>query len=104
MQTRATIDHIVLDDHGVAWIDDTNVKVVEVVVDKLTHNSSAEEMHFQYPHLSVAQIYSALAYYHDHQAELDQEIEERQREIRAMRDTATETPGRKKLGAKGLFP
>jgi uncharacterized protein (DUF433 family) len=69
--------HIEIDEHGVAWIDDTNVKVIEVAVDKLAHGSSPEEMHFQYPHLSLAQIHAALAYYYDHQAELDAEIRER---------------------------
>ena len=29
--------HIVLDEKGVAWIDETNVKVVGVVLDKLAH-------------------------------------------------------------------
>lgn len=33
MQTMPTA-HMHLDDRGVAWIDDTNVKVVEVVLDK----------------------------------------------------------------------
>lgn len=69
--------HIKLDERGVAWIDDTNVKVIEVAVDKLAHGSSPEEMHFQYPHLSLAQIHAALAYYYDHQAELDSEIRTR---------------------------
>jgi len=27
-----------------------------------------------YPHLSLAQIYDALSYYHDHQTEMDREI------------------------------
>jgi hypothetical protein len=27
--------HIVLDDRGRGWIDDTNVKVIEVVLDKV---------------------------------------------------------------------
>jgi len=35
----------------------------------------------QHPHLSLAQIYSALAYYHDHQAEMDQEIEKGLRDV-----------------------
>lgn len=34
MLTVATA-HIYLDDRGVAWIDDTNVKVIEVVLDRL---------------------------------------------------------------------
>lgn len=33
----------------------------------------AKDMHFQYPHLSLAQIRAAFAYYSDHQAELDAE-------------------------------
>lgn len=70
----AASNHIMLDDRGVAWIGDSNVKVLEVVRDKLAHGYSAEEMHFQYPHLSLAQVYAALAFYHDHQVELDSQI------------------------------
>jgi uncharacterized protein (DUF433 family) len=58
-----TATHIRLDDKGVAWIDDTRVKVIEVAIDKIAHGSSPEEMHFQYPHLSLGQIHAALAYY-----------------------------------------
>src|SRR6059058_2204590 len=75
-----TATHIWLDDRGVAWIDQTNVKVIEVVLDKLAHGSSPEEMHFQYPHLSLSQIYAAFAYYHDHQTEMDAQIERSARE------------------------
>lgn len=70
----ATSNHIMLDDRGVAWIGDSNVKVLEVVRDKLAHGYSAEEMHFQFPHLSLAQVYAALAYYHDHQTEIDAQV------------------------------
>ena len=35
--TAVLASHIVLDENGVAWIDDTNVKVIEVVLDKLAH-------------------------------------------------------------------
>jgi uncharacterized protein (DUF433 family) len=76
--------HIHLDERGVAWIDDTNAKVVEVVLDKIAYGWSADEMHLQHPHLSLAQIHAALSYYHDHQQELDEEIERRYREARKM--------------------
>jgi uncharacterized protein (DUF433 family) len=72
--------HIHLDDQGRAWIDETNVKVIEVALDKIAHNSSPEEMHVQYPHLSLAQIHAALAYYYDHKAEFDAEIDRSLRE------------------------
>ena len=77
MPTSANIPHVELDEAGVAWISGTKIKVIELAIDKLTHGSSPEEIHFQYPHLSLAQIHAALAYYYDHQSELDSEIERR---------------------------
>jgi uncharacterized protein (DUF433 family) len=96
--------HIRVDDGGVAWIDDTNVKVIEVVVDKLAHGSSAEEMHFQYPHLSLAQIYAALSYYHDHQEEFDRKVELQLRDVDALAAAAGESPARKRLREPGKLP
>jgi uncharacterized protein (DUF433 family) len=96
-----TATHIWLDDRGVAWIDQTNVKVLEVVLDKLAHRSSAEEMHFQYPHLSLSQIYAALAYYHDHQAEVDAQIERGVQEYQRLKSQAGETPLQKRIKELG---
>ena len=93
--------HIRLDEHGVAWIDDTKVKVIEVVLDKLAHGSSPEEIHFQYPHLSLAQIHAAFAYYYDHQAELDAEIQRRWEEVNALAAQETESPLRKRFRLLG---
>ena len=65
----APTTHIRLDDCGVAWIDQTNVKVIEVVMDKLAHGLSAEEIYLEhYKHLSLAQIHAAFSYYYDHQS------------------------------------
>ena len=76
---------IEIDEEGVAWIVGANTKVIEVVVDKLAHGSSPEEIHFQYPHLSMAQIHAALSYYYEHQAEVDADIERRDREVAELR-------------------
>jgi uncharacterized protein (DUF433 family) len=101
-KTPAT--HIHLDEVGVAWIDDTNVKVIEVVLDKLAHGSSPEEIHFQHPDLSLAQIHAALSYYYDHQQVLDATIEEQLREVEALRAQAGESPLRQRLRALGKLP
>ncbi len=90
--TVVTTTHIRLDEHGVAWIDNTRVKVIEVVLDKLTHGSSPEEIHFQYPHLSLAQIHAALSYYYEHQAELEAEIQRRWQAVNAMAAQEEESP------------
>ena len=94
--------HIRLDDRGVAWIDDANVKVTEVALDKIAHGSSPEEIHDQHNgHLSLAQIHAALAYYYDHQAEFDAEIEQQVREYDQLRKQSLDSPGRQRLRSMG---
>jgi hypothetical protein len=39
---------------------------------------SVEEILDGLPHLTPAQVYEALSYYHDHQAEIERDIEETQ--------------------------
>jgi len=93
--------HVTLDDRGVAWIDDTNIKVVEVIADHLAHGTSPEEMHLQYPHLSIAQACAALAYYYDHQGELDQQLDQQMRQYEHLRAAAGDSPGKTKLRLQG---
>ncbi len=66
--------HIVLDDRGVSLIADMTMKVSELVVAQRAYGWSPVELQFQYPHLTLGQIHSALAYYWDHQEALDTEI------------------------------
>ncbi len=73
--TTTEMPHIRLDERGRAWIDATQIKVVEVVLDHLASGWTPEKMHLQHPNLSVAQLYAAMAYYHDHREEIDAEIE-----------------------------
>jgi uncharacterized protein (DUF433 family) len=96
MSTIATA-HIEVDENGVAWIDDTKVKVIEIVIDKIAHGSSPEEIHFQYPHLSLAQIHAALAYYYDNQAALEAEIQQRWRESDELAKKISDSSLRQKL-------
>jgi uncharacterized protein (DUF433 family) len=63
-----------LDDRGMAWIAGTKVKVTEVVLDKIANGSSPEEIHFQHPNLSLAQIHGALTYYYENQDQVDEQI------------------------------
>lgn len=89
--------HIRLDDCGVAWIDDTNTKVIEVVLDMVAHGWSPEEIHFQHPHLSLAQIHAALGYYYDHKIGMDEEIQRSRTEVERLRAQSGESPLRKRL-------
>ena len=81
--TTATTVPIHLDDRGVAWVDETNVKVKEIVMDQIGYGWTPGEMHYQHPHLSMAQIHAALSYYYEHKDEMDAEME------RDVEETAT---------------
>ena len=97
MATTIVSTHIEIDDKGVASIAGANTKVVEVVLDRLAYGWSPEEIHFQHPHLSLAQIHSALAYYYDNQEKLDSEIEERAQEAERLRAKVSNPAVRQKL-------
>lgn len=88
---------IEIDDQGVAWITGANTKVIEVVLDKLAYGWSPEEMHFQHPHLSLAQIHAALAYYYENQEQLDSDIARRREEVEKMAAESADSPLRRKL-------
>jgi uncharacterized protein (DUF433 family) len=98
--------HILLDERGRAWIDDKNVKVIEVVLDKVADGLTPDQIYEEhYRYLSLAQIHAAFAYYYDHQAEFDAEIERQHREDRAAWEAqGKDTPLHRKLRALGKIP
>ena len=100
MSTLAS-SHITIDQDGVARIDDTRMKVVHLIKEKIARKASVEQLHEAYSHLSLAQIYAALAYYHDHQVELDAQIARELKEHETLRGQAPQTPGRQKLRDQG---
>ena len=73
--TAVFTTQIELDGRGIAWIGGTKVKVTEVVLDNIANGWSPEEIHFQHPHLSLAQIHAALTYYYENQSLLDAQIQ-----------------------------
>lgn len=91
-------NHIRLDDRGVAWVDDSNIKVIEIALEHIAHGSSPEEIWEQHQeYLTMAQIHAALAHYYDHQADCDAEIDRQLRDFDALRAAAHDTPGRRRL-------
>src|SRR5207237_219420 len=91
---------IEIDEKGIPWICGANTKVVEVVLDKIAHGWSPEEMHRQHPHLSMAQIHAALAYYYEHQNEVDADIERRDRMVEELMAQQKNTLKRAELEAR----
>jgi uncharacterized protein (DUF433 family) len=88
---------IEIDARGVAWVAGANTKVKEIVLDKLAYGWSPEEMHFQHPHLSMAQIHAALAYYYENQEKIDEEIRRDLEEVDQLRSQSESSALRSKL-------
>ena len=103
MPVETSYEHIVLDSEGVPFLEGTPVKVVELVLDCKAYGWSAQELHFQHPHLTLGQIHSALAYYWDHQEKLDRDIERRLKFVDQARREAGPSPLRQRLKAEGLL-
>lgn len=95
-------NHIQLDDRGVAWIDDTNIKVIEVALEKIAHGCSPEEIYDRHDgHLEMSQIHAALAYYYDNKAEMENEIDRQFSEFQAQRGASLDSPVRRRLRSQG---
>lgn len=78
-------------------------RVALIVMDYLARGLSAEEIARHYPYLKLAEIHSAMAYYYDHQEEIDAEI---QAELDQLENEASLSPRStiwQKLKAKNLF-
>ena len=80
------------------------VRVAQIVMDYLAHGWSVEEMCRQHPGLTPAEVHSAMAYYFDHQAEIDGEIDAEQRLIESSRAAAPLTLVELRLRTQGLLP
>lgn len=61
---------------GSAVIDGTRFPVRSVVVYVLRHGLTPEELIARFPHLTMAQVHDALAYYYDNREEIEREIAE----------------------------
>jgi hypothetical protein len=54
--------------------------------------------HFQYPHLTLSQIYSALSFYWDYKSEIDTDIDRRLALAKQQQASAPPSPIAAKLG------
>jgi uncharacterized protein (DUF433 family) len=106
MTTRVSetrYEHVALDENNVPIIAGTNMKVIELVLERTAYGWSPDELHFQHPYLTMGQIHSALAYYWDHVEELDRDIERRLERVDATRTGSGPSPLVARLKAKGLI-
>lgn len=92
MLIETRYEHVTLDAAQVPIITNTTMKVMELALAQIAYGWSPEELHLQFPHLTLGQIYSALAYYWDHQEEMERDIEERLESVELLRRKTDPSP------------
>jgi len=100
----AVASHIWLDERGIAWVDDTNVKVIELAMDYRAGMTNALDVVQAYEGLTPSQVHSAFSYYLDNQAQFDAEIKRQAAEYEKLRANTLDSPGRMRLRSLGLKP
>lgn len=83
---------MVLNEEDVPVIAGTNMKVQELVAERLAWGWSPEELLLNHPYLTLGQIFSALAYYADHQEKIDAAIEADVRLLDQLRQQSKPSP------------
>jgi uncharacterized protein (DUF433 family) len=100
-KTATVPSHLWLDERGRAWIDDKNLKVIEVVEALMANGWSVQqylEDHDNY--LTPGQVHAALSHYHDHQTEYDAEIDRHRQEYERLREESRKSPEHQQRMAK----
>ena len=97
MTTVAENTHVVLDKKGVAWVEDTGMKVMDIVLDHIAYGWNADQIHEQHPPLSLAQIHSVLAFYYDHQNEFETQIQHDLKAVKQLKKVSGESAMQRRL-------
>lgn len=101
MFVETRYEHVALNDQGVPVIVGTTMKVKELAAERLAWGWSPEELLINHSYLTLGQIFSALAYYSDHQEEMDKEIDVDVKFINDLRKETKPSPLIIRLKAKG---
>ena len=74
---------------GAPVIRGTRFPVRSIAVYVLRHGMTPEEVVREWPHLTLAMVHGALAYYYDHQPEIDADIEVQAQHFARARDSSS---------------
>ena len=80
-----------------AYIVGTRIRVQDVYVDSEVHGMTPDEIAGAYPHLTLAQVHAALAYYFDHREDIQSEIREDRDFVAEMKAKTGPGPLERKL-------
>ncbi len=104
MATTDTYPHIGLANNGKAFIEGTQYTVEHIATEQYFYGWSAEEILRQHPDLRPAEVYAALAYFHDHHDSMVAAIEAgraRAEQVRGPEPVSRDELLRRRAAAQG---
>ncbi len=78
-------------------------RVSMIVMDYLARGLGPEDIVRHYPYLKLAEVHAAMTYYHDHQEEIDAEIQTELDQLGDGSDANSRSPVWQKLKSKGVI-
>jgi len=79
------------------------VRIAQIVMDYLAYGWSVENMCQQHPYLTLAEAHAAMAYYFDHQEEIEQEIRQEWTEAETEKQQSLPSPFLVRLRSQGIL-
>src|SRR5919106_6164713 len=104
MSTISTYPHIVKEPGLPARLErHPRTRVATIVMDYLGRGLAPEDIVRHYPYLTLAEVHAAMTYYHDHQGEIDAEIQSELDQLNNSPDMNARSAIWQKLKAKGVI-
>jgi len=104
MSTISTYPHIVKEPGSPARLEShPRTRVAMIVMDYLGRGLGPEDIVRHYPYLTLAEVHAAMTYYHDHQLEVDAEIQGELEQLDGSEDANSRSLVWQKLKAKGVI-
>lgn len=104
MSTVTTYPHIVKETGSPARLESQpRTRVAMIVMDYLGRGLGPEDIVRHYPYLTLAEVHSAMTYYHDHRDEIDTEIRGELDQLQDSADANSRSAIWQKLKAAGVI-
>ena len=104
MSTIASYPHIIKETGSPARVEShPRTRVAMIVMDYLGRGLGPEDIVRHYPYLTLAEVHSAMTYYHDHRDEIDAEIRGELDQLKASADANSHSAIWQKLKASGVI-
>jgi predicted nucleotidyltransferase len=104
MSTISIYPHVVKEPGSPARLEShPRTRVAMIVMDYLGRGLGPEDIVRHYPYLKLAEVHAAMTYYHDHQDEIDAEIQAELDQLNGTADANASSAIWQKLKAKGII-